>query len=331
MARTVAPTRKRPAASKSRLPHFVEPALATLVDAPPSGDDWLHEMKYDGYRCLVAIGGADVVCYTRSGQDWTDRFQRLVEPARKLGVSSALLDGEVAVLDERGVSSFALLQNALKTGAPLVYCVFDLLWHDGEDVRQLPLVERKKRLRAIVGGGKAGAIRFSDHIAGHGTEILKKLCVAGYEGIVSKRRDAPYRSGRGHAWLKIKCGQRQEFVIGGWTPSQRRRGFRSLLIGYYDGSRMVYAGRVGTGFDAELLTSLGATLERLETRESPFEAVPRAIARGARWVTPTLVAEIAFAEFTQDGLVRQGSFLGLRTDKKARSVVRETPRSAPRH
>ena len=288
-------------------------------------------MKYDGYRCLMAIGGDDVVCYTRSGQDWTDRFQSLVEPVRALGVASALIDGEIAMLDDKGLSNFGLLQNALKSGGPLVYYVFDLLWHDGADLKRLPLIERKKRLRAIVGGGKAGRLRFSDHIAGHGAEILEKLCAAGYEGIVSKRKDAPYRSGRGRAWLKIKCGKRQEFVIGGWSPSTRRKGFSSLLIGYYERGRLIYAGRVGTGFDADLLASIGKKLENIETRECPFADVPMSVARSAHWVKPTLVAEIAFAEFTQDGLVRQGSFLGLRTDKPARSVVKETPRNAPRH
>ena len=321
-------TRARPRRSASVIPAFVEPELATLVDAPPEGADWLHETKYDGYRCLLAIGGGRVVCYTRRGHDWTERFASLVEPARKLPVESALIDGEVMVLDEEGRSNFALMQNALKSGAPLVYVAFDLLWLDGEDLRRLPLSERKRRLRAILGRRRNGQLRFSEHIEGRGADILKRLCVVGFEGIVSKRKDAPYRSGREPDWLKIKCTKRQEFVIGGWSPSQHGRSFGSLLIGYYERGRLVYAGRVGTGFDAARLASLGAELGRLETSESPFETVPSSIARRARWVQPKLVAEIEFAEFTQDGLVRHGAFVGLRGDKPARAVRIERPRPA---
>jgi bifunctional non-homologous end joining protein LigD len=329
MAQATTQGRKRQKARQTDLPGFVAPALATLVDAPPEGAQWLHETKYDGYRCLLAIGGGDVVCYTRSGLDWTEKFASLVAPARALTVASALIDGEVAVLDKAGRSGFSLLQDALHTGAPLVYFAFDLLSHDGADLRRLPLVERKQRLRAIL-GRRRGPLRFSDHIAGHGAEILKRLCAAGYEGIVSKRRDAPYRSGRGRDWLKTKCGKRQEFVIGGWSPSTRRIGFSSLLLGYYDAGRLIYAGRVGTGFDSDLLAELGERLQKLEIGKCPFDEVPGAVARTAHWVKPRLVAEIAFAEFTGDGIVRHGAFLGLRSDKPAKSVRMETPSSLAR-
>jgi bifunctional non-homologous end joining protein LigD len=319
-------TRARPRRTEAAPPPFVEPELATLVDAPPEGAAWIHETKYDGYRCLLAIGGGDVICYTRRGHDWTDRFASLVEPARKLPVESALIDGEVMVLDEAGRSNFALIQNALKTGAPLVYVAFDLLWLDGEDLRDLPLIERKRRLRAVLGRRRNGPLRFSEHLEGRGADILERLCAAGYEGIVSKRKNAPYRSGRGQHWLKIKCTKRQEFVVGGWSPSRHGRSFGSLLIGYFERGRLVYAGRVGTGFDEARLASLGAELARLASAECPFEAVPRSVARSARWVEPKLVAEIDFAELTRDGLVRQGVFVGLRSDKPARSVRFERPR-----
>jgi bifunctional non-homologous end joining protein LigD len=319
-------TRARPRRSDSAPPRFVEPELATLVDTPPEGDAWIHETKYDGYRCLLAIGGETVICYTRRGHDWTDRFASLVEPARRLPVESALIDGEVMVLDAAGRSNFALMQNALKTGAPLVYVAFDLLWLDGEDLRGRPLIERKRRLRAILGRRRNGQIRFSEHLEGRGADILARLCGAGFEGIVAKRGDAPYRSGRGQNWLKIKCTRRQEFVVGGWSPSRHGRSFGSLLVGYFERGRLVYGGRVGTGFDAARLASLGIELARLESADCPFEAVPRSVARSARWVQPKLVAEIDFTELTSDGLVRHGAFVGLRRDKPARSVRIERPR-----
>ncbi|HEX7005508.1 MAG TPA: non-homologous end-joining DNA ligase [Alphaproteobacteria bacterium] len=327
---TQASTRARkPAPAAARVPAFTEPELATLVDTPPEGERWIHETKYDGYRCLLAVGGREVVCYSRSGLDWTDKFASLVEPARKLPVSSALIDGEAAVLDQNGVSSFSLLQDALRTGAPVLYFAFDLLAQDGANLRHLPLIERKRRLREILGRGR-GRLRFSVHIAGNGGEILRQLCAAGFEGIVSKRKDSAYRSGRGRDWLKTKCGKRQEFVIGGWTASSRRRGFRSLLLGYFERGRLKYAGRVGTGFDADTLAELSARLERLKTRRCPFDDVPRSVARTAHWVRPTLVAEIAFAGFTGDGIVRHGSFIGLRADKLAKAVTKELPRDAAR-
>jgi bifunctional non-homologous end joining protein LigD len=323
-------TRARPRRARAEPPAFVDPELATLVDAAPEDAAWIYETKYDGYRCLLAIGGGRAICYTRRGHDWTDRFGSLVEPARALPVESALLDGEVVVLDEAGRSSFALMQGALKTAAPLVYVAFDLLWLDGEDLRDLPLLERKRRLRGILGRRRTGQLRFSEHLEGRGAAILERLCGAGFEGIVAKRGDAPYRSGRGRDWLKIKCTRRQEFVIGGWSPSQHGRSFGSLLIGYFERGRLVYAGRVGTGFDAARLSSLGTALARLERADCPFEAVPRSVARDARWVQPKLVAEVDFTELTRDGLVRHGAFVGLRGDKPARAARIERPRRVSR-
>lgn len=312
------------------LPPPREPQLATLVDAPPEGGDWLHELKYDGYRCLIAIAGGSVRCYTRSSLDWTDRFASLVPSALALPVDSALIDGEVVVLDNEGHSSFAALQQAMKTGAQLTYFAFDLLEIDGEDWSRRRQSERKQRLSEIVGAyGEQGAIYYSEHIEGEGASVFRELCGKGFEGIVSKRADAPYRSGRTRAWLKVKCNRRQEFVIGGWTPSDKRTGFKSLLVGYYRGDDFVYAGKVGTGFDAALLRSISEKLKRVAQDKSPFAVVPKTIARTARWTRPKLVAEIAFTEFTDDGLLRHPSFIGLREDKNPRSVVIERPQRAP--
>ena len=308
------------------MPAARPPQLATLVEAAPEGRDWLHELKYDGYRCLMAIGGGTARCFTRTGLDWTDRFSSLLPSALALPVESALIDGEVVVVDEAGRSSFAALQKALKSKAPLTFFAFDLLEINGEDMGRLPQIDRKARLKEIVGvyGGQ-GAIYYSEHVQGEGEAVFKNLCGQGLEGIVSKRADAPYRSGRTRSWLKVKCGRRQEFVIGGWTASDKRTGFKSLLLGYYQGDAFVYAGRVGTGFDGELLASLSARLKPLKRKSNPFRGVPKATARTAQWVEPELVAEIAYTEFTDEGILRHPSFIALREDRDPRSVVLERP------
>ncbi len=312
------------------MPAARSPQLATLVKAPPAGRDWLHELKYDGYRCLIAIADGIVRCFTRNGHDWTDRFSSLIPSALALPVESALIDGEVVVLDEAGHASFAALQQALKTKAQLTFFAFDLLHINGEDTRSLAQLERKARLEEIVGTyGEQGAIYYSQHVQGEGEAVFKSLCDRGFEGVVSKRADAPYRSGRTRSWLKVKCDKRQEFVIGGWTPSDRRAGFKSLLLGYYRGRDLVFAGRVGTGFDAERLDTLSTRLKPLQRKTSPFLSVPAAIVRTARWVTPKLVAEIAYTEFTDDSILRHPSFIALREDRHPRSVVLEQPKEAP--
>lgn len=315
--------------AEGKLPKFRPVQLATLVDAPPEGKEWVHELKYDGYRCLVAVGGGRIVCWTRNRLDWTERFSRLVPAIEELKVESALIDGEVVAANEEGRSDFGALQRALKEGGRLSYFAFDLLEQDGEDLAKRPLVERKKMLRKIIGRGVAGTIFYSEHIEGSGAKVLEGICARGGEGIVSKLAHAPYRGTRSKGWLKSKCGNEQEFVIGGWTPSSRRTGFRSLLIGVHEGRELVYAGRVGTGFDEELLESLGRKLRKLERRTSPFRDVPREAARAARWVEPKLVAEIEFTEFTRDGVLRHPSFKGLRQDKPARKVTRERARKTP--
>ncbi|MBD8065764.1 DNA ligase D [Devosia sp. PTR5] len=305
-------------------PAFRSPQLATLTDTVPSGSDWLFEMKYDGYRCLAAIAGDSVRLYTRSGLDWTDKFDALVEPLRKLKISSALIDGEICAFDGKGRTDFTTLKNVLSNGGRLEYFAFDLLEADGEDLTGKPLVERKERLEKLLGkSARNSAVQFSSHVRGHGQKVLDALCREGHEGVIAKRGSAPYRSERNRDWYKIKCLKRQEFVIGGWSPSEKRNGFASLLLGTWENGKLLYRGRVGTGFTQDLLAELDAKLKKLETKERPFDAVPRARARGVHWVKPELVAEIAYTELTADDILRHPSFLGLRGDKPAEEVKME--------
>jgi bifunctional non-homologous end joining protein LigD len=311
---------------KAKPPPFRQPQKATLVDHVPSGPGWIHEMKYDGYRCLLAVGGGDAKVYTRSGLDWSDKFPEIVAAARELEVGSALLDGEIVSLDDKGSSSFSALQQGIGEGGHgLSLFLFDALEIDGEDVAKLPNLERKARLAALLGPGKPPVLLYAEHILGKGEELFEAMCRAGGEGIISKNADAPYRGTRTKCWLKIKCIQRQEFVIIGWTPSEAKgRGFRSLLLAVNEGGALRYVGKVGTGFSMQLIHDLLTRMRKMEVATAPT-AVPRPDARGAHWVRPDLVCEVAFAEFTGEGVVRHPSFLGLRSDKPAKEVVRELP------
>jgi bifunctional non-homologous end joining protein LigD len=323
-AKAAAPSPKRRAGG--RLPAFRPPVLATLVDEPPEGDDWLHELKYDGYRCLVAANEGIVRCYTRSGQDWTEKFRGVADAFAAIGLSGALIDGEIVAFDANGRSDFATLQQTIGSGAGLHYFAFDLLEEGGEDLTGLALIDRKNRLQARLARlPKASPIHFSAHIRGEGKAVLAGLCAAGQEGVVSKQIGSRYVGGRGKTWLKAKCANRQEFVIGGWMPSDRRSGFRSLLLGAWRDGKLVYVGRVGTGFDDADLESLSARFAKLARKTPAFADIPRDVRRKARWVEPELVAEIAFTEFTSDGILRHPSFLGLREDKAAREVLVEEP------
>ncbi|HEX8364690.1 MAG TPA: DNA ligase D [Allosphingosinicella sp.] len=326
-ARSPSPSRARGGSSP---PAFREPQKATLVDHVPEGPGWIHEMKYDGYRCLLAIGGGAAKVYTRSGLDWSDKFPDIVAAARGIECGSALLDGEIVKLDAAGNTGFSALQQGISEGGRgLTLFLFDALEIDGEDLAPLPNIERKARLATLLGPGRPPAILYADHIVGHGEKLFDAMCAAGQEGIISKRADAPYRGRRTKCWLKVKCTLRQEFVIVGWSESDKKgRGFRSLLLATRDGGKLIYAGKVGTGFSNDVQHDLRARMDRI-AQDRPPVAVPRADARGAHWVKPQLVAEIAFAEFTADGVVRHPSFLGLRTDKKAKEVVRELPQKAP--
>ncbi|MER9896092.1 DNA ligase D [Mesorhizobium sp. M0119] len=323
----------RPAIGKkaARRLEFIEPALATLERDAPPGKDWLHEVKFDGYRMQAQLAGTEVRLLTRAGLDWTDKFGgAIVAALGGLKCTDAIIDGEIVVLAENGVSSFSLLQQDLSAGRTdrFVYYVFDLLRLNGEDIRSEPLVERKERLRTLLAGqAEDQAVRFSDHFAEPGKIMLEHACRLGLEGVVSKRADAPYRSGRVPSWVKSKCTARQEFVIGGYMPSDKTgRGLRSLLVGYHEGGKLRYAGRVGTGFTAKSTNELKKRLDALKTTTSPFDrAVPRG--KGLVWVKPELVGEVEFRSWTSDRIIRHASFQGLREDKPAEEVVQEKPKA----
>lgn len=309
------------ARSAKPLPGFVAPQLATLVTEPPEGDDWLHEIKYDGYRAIAAVGGGRCRIYTRSGQDWTEKFASLADRLSQLKIESALLDGEIVVLDAHGQSRFQLLQNTLKEGNhPLTYFVFDILELDGKDLRGEPLKARKAILRKVLRGAP-DAIRYSEDFVGHGARVFAQSCRHGLEGIVSKQADKPYVSRRSLSWLKCKCTGNEEFVIGGYRNSDKKgRPFSSLLIGEFVGKELHYRGRVGTGFDAATLNDLSARFAKLRRKTSPFVDAPREVSRDAEWVEPRLVAQIAFTERTNGDILRHPAYLGLRGDKPAKDV-----------
>jgi len=314
-------------------PTFLAPQLATSVEVVPEGNEWIHEIKFDGYRMQARIADGKATLRTRKGLDWSDRFPSVIAALGRLPVDAAILDGEVTVSDESGVTRFQLLQNALGEARPpgLTYQVFDLLHLEGRDLTGVPLTTRKRELEILLGDLDDPVIRYSDHVEGRGAAFHEAACRRGLEGIISKRRDAPYRAGRTREWLKGKCRPRQEFVIGGWSdPQGGREAFGSLLLGVHDPQgRLRYAGRVGTGFDSPLLRSLRTRLAKLARDKSTFTDGPRA--RDVHWVEPQLVAEVSFAEWTNDGRLRQASFEGLREDKPAREVHAEEPAvSTPR-
>ena len=326
----------RPAAGKatkaSTSLDFIEPALATLQAQAPAGKEWLHEIKFDGYRMQAQIAGTEVKLLTRTGLDWTEKFGGEITAALgKLKCRDAIIDGEIVVLGGDGISSFSQLQADLSSGRTdrMIYYVFDLMRLDGEDLREEPLVERKERLRELLGAeDENAAVRFSDHFTEPGKVMLQHACRMGLEGVVSKRADAPYRSGRGKVWIKSKCTQRQEFVIGGYLPSEKTgRGLRSLLVGYHEDGALKYAGRVGTGFSAKVADDLKKKLDALKTAKSPFDAsVPKG--KGLVWVKPELVGEVEFRSWTAEHIIRHASFQGLREDKPAEEVVEEKPKPA---
>jgi bifunctional non-homologous end joining protein LigD len=305
------------------IPPFRPVQLAKLVDSVPSGNRWLHELKYDGYRVQLAVGSGRAAAYTRSGLDWSEKFGDLVAVAAKLKVGSALIDGEAVVLDAEGRPNFQALQNALK-GAPerIDYFAFDLLELDGADLTSLPLTDRKAKLARIL-PKSSSRLRYSDHIVGSGERLLDQFCASGLEGVISKRIDARYVGARNGAWLKTKCIRRQEFVVVGWTPSDTSRLFRSLILGVHDNGVLRFAGKVGTGFDTDEIFRLMERMRPLEQKTATVKA-PRAEVRGAHWLKPRLVAEIAFTEMTNEGTLRHPSYLGLREDKKPEAVVIET-------
>jgi bifunctional non-homologous end joining protein LigD len=311
---------------------FIPPQLATLVDAPPLGDEWLHEVKFDGYRMECIKDDGRVRLLSRRGNDWTARFPAIVAAARRLKPRQVILDGEAVALLEDGRSSFRTLQQVLHADPPgdTVYFAFDLLRLEGEDLRGLALEERKARLARLLGPSRrrgTGALRYSEHTTGKVEAALARACRKGLEGLIVKRRDLPYESGRSRSWLKVKCQNRQEMVVIGFTePKGRRSGIGALILGFRDDDGVLrYAGRVGTGMDDAMLASLRKQLAPLRRPTSPAErGVPRS-QTGLNWVEPRLVAEVSFTEWTRDGLLRHPAFEGLREDKSPREVRREEP------
>jgi bifunctional non-homologous end joining protein LigD len=310
-------------------PKFMEPQLATLVDEVPTGTGWLHEYKYDGYRLLIATGDKAATAWTRNGKDWSDKFRALVKSADALP-AGCLIDGEAVALGKDGKPDFQLLQSTLKDrkGANLAYYAFDLLVDRDKDIRKLPNIERKARLAALLQGVSA-PILYGDHVIGKGEALFDAICKQGGEGIISKKASATYQGKRTKNWLKVKCILRQEFVIIGWSESDKRRGFRSLLLATRDKKKLTYAGKVGTGFNARSIEEMMERMAPLEVKDAPVE-VPRADRKGAHFIEPKLVAEIAFTEFTSDGILRHPSFIALREDKPAKDVKRETAQHLPK-
>jgi bifunctional non-homologous end joining protein LigD len=340
-AKVAAERKTKPAAArsararKSILPPFVEPALAALVDAVPTGDGWLYEIKHDGYRMQARIDGGAVRLLTRSGLDWTAKFKPVAKALADLKLPSALIDGEIVVEADGGVSSFSALQRALTAGdtGSAVFYAFDLLYLDGEDIRALPLTERKALLlQSLDDAGSGGPIRFSEHLIDDGAAMARHACRLGLEGVVAKRADSAYRSGRSDLWRKVKCTRSREFVIAGYMPSATAsRSVGSLILGTHEDDTLVHVGRVGTGFGDAVARELWTQLEPLRIPTPPFDAeLPPLARRDARWVEPRLVCEVTFGGWTDDGQLRHASFKVLRNDIRPDEVVREKAPARPK-
>src|SRR5271170_2761486 len=324
-------TKELKGAPKEKLPEFIPPQLASQATSPPNGKGWLHELKLDGYRIQARKDGNKVQLLTRTGLDWTHRMKIIAAEVARLPAESIIADGEVVVLADDGTTSFAELQAAFQEAVkkPLTYFLFDLLHLNGHNLRDLPLRERKTIL-AKLRANSGEWVRLSEHLETSGDAMFRGACEVRAEGIVSKRADAKYASGRNTSWLKLKCIRQQELVIGGFTlPSNGIHGVGALLLGYYEGNKLMYAGRTGTGFTQKTHQLLRDKLDELRQKSTSFEIVPAEARRGAIWVQPELVAEVNFATWTADNLVRQASFQGLREDKPASEVVREEINISP--
>lgn len=332
-ARASGRTRKaaKPKKHHTALPEQFSPQLATLVDRAPAGD-WLYEIKFDGYRMLARIREGEVRLFTRNGHDWTERLPRQVKALEALKLKDSWLDGEVVSLNADGLPDFQALQNAFDIGRSLdiVYYLFDAPFLDGQDQREAPLEERRAALKSALSSSRSKLLRFSEAFAANQRDIFESACDLALEGVIGKRAGSAYVSSRNADWIKLKCRLRQEFVIVGYTrPQGSRSGFGALLLAVNEGAALVYTGRVGTGFDQAALKAIYAKLTALERKTSPLEKpLTSAQARGVHWVEPTLVAEVQFAEWTREGVVRQAAFVGLRTDKPVSQIIHELPRTA---
>lgn len=308
------------------MPQNIYPQLATLVDKPPDDEQWIHEIKFDGYRILAFKKGNKVTLLSRNQYDWTDKFPNIVRAINQLPIENGLFDGEVVILDDQSRSNFQLLQNAIKaySDAPFIYYIFDLLYYEQYDIRNLPLIKRKTLLESLL-KKKNTPLRYSDHIIGQGEEFLKRSCDFALEGIISKRLNSQYLSKRTKSWLKVKCIKRQEFIIGGFSePKNSRSSFGSLFLGVYDKhGHFIFCGNVGTGFSTSSLKEVYAKLKKLITDKNPFTSNPPGF-KTATWIKPLLVAEVEFTEWTNDGRLRHPSFKGLRLDKNPKEIFKET-------
>jgi len=320
-----APRKRCATGTKAPLPDLLQPQLATLVDSPPSGD-WRYEVKFDGYRILARIDGDDIRLFTRNGHDWSAKMPGHLAALRALGVDSAWLDGEMVVNDEHGVADFQALQNAFDTehDEQITYYLFDLLFLGGHDLRQVALQDRREALRRLLAHNQADNLKFSADFDQPVESLLDSACRLELEGLIGKRVDSPYVGGRSADWVKLKCKQRQEFVIVGYTdPKGSRSGFGALLLALHDddSGALRYAGKVGTGFSTTTLASIHARLEPLEVAKPALPKPPTgAEARGVHWLKPQLLAEVAYAQMTRDGVVRHAVFHGLRDDKPASAI-----------
>ncbi|BEU94700.1 DNA ligase D [Acidovorax sp. DW039] len=326
-----APTRQRKA--PEALPAFVTPQLATLVDSPPQdAAHWIWELKFDGYRILARLDRGTAQLFTRNGNDWTAKMPHLAKALAALPLANGWMDGEVLVLNAKGVPDFQSLQNAFdgSNTKALVFYAFDLPYANGHDLRDRPLTERRQQLAALLQASQDSHVRYSEAFEAPPTELVTSACTLGFEGVIGKRKDSRYTGKRSPDWIKLKCSHRQEFVVGGYTePQGSRTHLGALLLGVHDAQgRLHYAGNVGTGFSQKSLADLGRQLQALRSDESPFHDLPHA-PRHSHWVRPQLLAEVSFAEWTAEGKVRHAVFHGLRTDKPAQAIVQERPQSMP--